>query len=233
MTQETTIAFGLRFEQAVEGHPSAPVTPHGRQKWMLDKLEQETGLKVSANTMSKWMHGQAMPRGDNVRKIAQVLNVDEVWLSLGRNPVLNAEQKDLNVGSARGAVLALAGLIEMQGGRVSFATDPETPVDLHVNMGATTFEAIVVSPQIAKGQWSFIVPEPIGDSRVLAVVTPQERGSIASACLSVIELTEVPRQSLGGYSIVVLEARKDCKFKAEGQRALLAPISSLEELAGG
>jgi hypothetical protein len=60
-----------------------------------------------------------------------------------------------------------------------------------------------------------------------------QEGFLWHACLSVIDITEVPRQSLGGYSVVVLKARKDCKFKAEGQRALLAPISSLDELAGG
>ena len=132
MAQETTEEFAHRFGRAVEGHPLAPPTPHGRQRWVLEKLENEAGLTVSPNTMSKWFHGTARPRPDNIRKIARVLKVDEVWLAMGQKP---ADQMSATMGqaeSAKGAVLLVAGLVEMAGGRVTFGAKNDKAADLQI-----------------------------------------------------------------------------------------------------
>jgi len=71
----------------------------------------------------------------------------------------------------------------------------------------------------------------VGDARVIAVFAVAPRSETTTICLSVLDLTGCPCQTLGGYSIVVLEARKDGRFKAEGQRALIAPLAKFEELA--
>ena len=87
---------------------------------LLDQLKTETGLRVSPNTMSKWFSGQARPRPDNIRKIAQVLSIDEVWLSMGKKPAEFRETDCSHAGNAWGVVLLVGGLIEMAGGRVTF-----------------------------------------------------------------------------------------------------------------
>jgi len=231
MPQETSKEFSYRLNQAVEGHPSAPPTPFGRQSWLKEKLETETGLRVSNNSLSKWFNGLSTPRPDNIRKVAQVLSVDEVWLGSGRKPETSAREKGLNHTNARGGALALAGLVEMQGGRVTFPDHDDDQSDLHINLGGTSFAAIVVSPKETDDAWSFIVSEPLGDVRILSVTATPKSDCGSSACLTILDLTGCPRQSLGGYSVITLARRKDGKFNVEGQRALLSSVASLEELA--
>lgn len=74
------------------------------------------------------MHGLSRPREDNVRALAKLLQVDEVWLTLGRKPSASAEQVAAEATRASGAVLLVAGLIEVNGGRVTFPSKDERGV---------------------------------------------------------------------------------------------------------
>ena len=226
MAQETTEEFAHRFGLAVEGHPLAPPTPHGRQRWVLEKLKSEVGLAVSPNTMSKWFRGTARPRTDNIRKIAQVLSVDEVWLGSGRKPVAPVAEVKAEVSKARGAVLALAGTVEMSGGRVTFPDGGDDPSDLHINIGGSSFSAIVVCPKLDEGTMTYLVPEPVGDARVLSVSLDSHEN--CSVCLTVLDLTDCPRQSLGGYSVIVLTQGHKGQFSFDGGKPLLSPVGSLQ-----
>lgn len=231
MPQETSKEFAYRLNQAVEGHPLAPPTPFGRQAWLKEKLRGETRLEVSNNSISKWFNGLSTPRPDNIRKIARVLSVDDVWLGSGRKPETSAREKGLNHAKARGGALALAGLLEMQGGRVTFPDQADDPSDLRVNLGDANFSAIVVSPRETDNAWTFVVPEPLGAVRILSVTAAPGEDCGFSACLTILDLTDCPRQSLGGYSVITLDRGKDGEFSAKGQQALLSPVGSLGELA--
>ena len=217
MVQDTTEEFAHRFNRAVDGHPLASPTPHGRQSWVMGKLENEVGLKVSANTLSKWFKGMARPRPDNVRLIARVLKVEEVWLAMGRKP---ADQAASIQGAerARGAVLMVAGLVEMSGGRVTFASPEAAPVDLQVNLEGNQFNAVIVSLTEQGKTASCVVPEPVGDSRIIAVVRHETDN--CTSCIQLYDLTNIPRESLGGFSVMQLEIRKDARFKAPGVKNL-------------
>ena len=229
---DTTEEFAHRFNRAVEGHPLAPPSAHGRQSWVLEKLEKEAGLKVSANTMSKWFHGTARPRPDNIRKIARVLRVDEVWLAMGQKPVQQSVGGMAGAEAARGAVLLVAGLIEIAGGRVTFPGKDHAPVDLQVNMAGDQFDAVVVVLTEQGGKTTCIVPEPVKDARILAVagrVPPA--ADPCSACINLYDLTDVGRQTFGGFSVIELETRSAGRYKAEGMTRLLAPLESVEKIA--
>lgn len=228
MAQDTTVEFGKRFTQAVEAHPLAPVSPHGRQRWVLDKLKKETGTEVSPNTMSKWFHGTARPRADNVRKLAQILSVDEVWLAMGKKPVEKPEQMKVRAANASGAVLMAAGLIEINGGRVTFP-DPSEAYDLHVNLLGSQFTAVIVTGREQEDSLSCIVPEPVGNSRVLVVVLVSETKVPCTVCVDILDLTSAPRQSLGGYSVITLKRDKG-KFVIEGHATPIHPLRRIDEL---
>lgn len=231
MSQETTGEFAYRLQQAVEAHPLSPPTPHGRQRWLLRKLETEAGLELSPNTIHKWMTGASRPREDNIRKLAKCLNVDEVWLALGRKPVADGPNPGVAAPGAAGAALVVAGLIEMQGGRVTFA-EPGDSAHLHVNMGKGNIDIIALVPQARSGdQITFLVPEPTNGSRIVGVVTPQDTGGF-SACVNLLDLTDVERQNMGGFSLLSVQARKGGKFKVAGERNLMSPMPSLAALAG-
>ncbi len=229
VAQETTAEFGYRLTQALEGHPHAPPTSFGRLTWLKRELEKVAGVNVSVNTVHKWVHGTSRPREDNIRALAKVLKVDEVWLSMGRKPV-ETESAPPVAATARGPALLVAGLIEVSGGRVTFP-DPgagETP-HLWANIGDKQFGIIAVTPQSDDGEKvSFVIPEPIADHRVLGVV--QAAASTPGICVSILDLTEVERQSFGGFSVVQLERRKGGRYKAQGHRKLLETLSRIEEV---
>jgi transcriptional regulator with XRE-family HTH domain len=230
MPQETAKEFGERLSLAVEAYPSAPPTPHGRLSWLQRELEKHAGVKVSVNTVHKWMHGLSKPRDDNLRALARLLKVDEVWLTLGRQPTNATRPPEATVHQARGAALVVAGLIEMRGGRFSFPAEAKGGPDLVVNLGPAQFGIQVVTPQQTGKTLAFLVREPVGDACILGVL-PDEPCPDGGMRLDMIDLTKAGRQSLGGYSIVELETRPGGRFRAQGVPRLLTPIKSLDELA--
>jgi transcriptional regulator with XRE-family HTH domain len=228
--QESTLEFSYRLLQAIEAHPLAPPTPHGRQSWLLRKLQTETGLSVSPNTIHKWVHGTARPRGDNARRLAKVLSVDEVWLSMGRKPEVTKSTLGDVAPNAQGAALLMAGLIEISGGRVSFAGPGET-AHLHVNFGGGNIDVIALVPQSDNEKVTFVVPEPTREARVFGVLLDKSpRGATASASVDFVELTNLPRQNLGGFSIVQLERGEKRAFTAKGHVGPVSPLESLRAI---
>ena len=229
--QETTAEFGFRLNQAIEAHPLSPPTPFGRQKWLIDKLATETGLEVSANTMHKWVNGTARPREDSVRKLARVLAVDEIWLAMGKRPgdQVGVSESAKAPASAPAHVMVLAGLIEMGGGRVTFPEGDSDTASMRANIGGKSIGVITVTGNARNGQVTYLVPEPAMDCRIVAVTSRACDG--ASVCVDVLDLTDVPRQHLGGYSIITVEERAHAKVKVPDRAAPLAPLARLDELA--
>lgn len=120
--------FSERLRTALEQHPACPPQLHGRQTWLRDHLEVDGRVVVSLNTINKWLKGKSEPRREKVRVLAEVLRVDEAWLWTGR--VAGADRVPTNAlaMSTHSAKLALAGLIGMSGGAVSFPRDNTSDV---------------------------------------------------------------------------------------------------------
>lgn len=224
MVQQTTEEFLFRLAQAVEAHPLAPPTPHGRVTWLMRELEKQLGVKVSLNTAHKWMTGASRPREDRILDLARLLKVDEIWLALGRKPAGAAgEVGEVGEGAvrAKGAALVVAGLVELRGGRVSFSDDGAT---LSINMGGATFSAVPVSGQRNGDRWAFMVPEPVGTNRVIAVV-PMETGPCH---VSVFDVTEAPRKNFGGFSILEGAVGPEGLILDDGR--CIAPVGGVTDL---
>ncbi|WP_188526783.1 helix-turn-helix transcriptional regulator [Sinisalibacter lacisalsi] len=154
---------------------------------------------MSVNTVHKWVHGVSRPREDNIRALAGLLQVDEVWLALGRTPTPAATGANAGADAAHGAALLVAGLIEVRGGRVTFASASQDVPHFTANFRGDRFDVIAVSPQTASGEaLSFVVPEPVGDCRVMAVVA-KEHGPVA-----VLDITKAERHNFGGFSVIEL-----------------------------
>ncbi|KMW60097.1 hypothetical protein AIOL_000249 [Candidatus Rhodobacter oscarellae] len=166
------------------------------------------------------------PREDKIRALATTLRVDEVWLALARKPGETPAQKQANAVQAHGAVLLVAGPIEVKGGRVTFPSEEEATPHSWANLNGAQFGVVAVAPQSRDGQTiSFIIPEPIGPHRVLGVIAAG-----LSLSIDLLDLTDVKRQNHGGFRIVTLEARKGNKFKAPDPHNLLAPLASVADL---
>lgn len=216
MAQETTKEFAHRLDIAISGCPRAPTESYGRLTWLMQDLKARTGLKVSVNAVHKWAHGMSRPREDTIRKIAQVLEVDDRWLSMGHMPdMATTRPVEESAAQARGATLVAAGLIEMSGGRVAFAKDGST---MQVNLAGKQFNLMALAPQSDTGPTAFIIPEPVGDARVLGVVLLGKRGG--GVGVELLDLTLAKRQRMGGFS-VVQAAENGGKFE---------PLRDLKEL---
>ncbi len=231
MAQYTTAEFAYRLEVALEGHPHAPATPHGRQSWLRRTLRDQTGRDVSPNTVHKWCRGTARPRADAMRDLARVLNVDEVWLSMGVKPSAATTVSDENVAAARAATLLVAGLIESAGGRVTFPAPDDSVVSLYANVGDSSLGIVAVAPQSPGDNPVFIVPEPAEDNVVVGVVMQSPaNGYAGTALIELLDLTDAPRENLGGFSLARLEGRKNHAYKVDGRRGLIRPLSHVSEL---
>lgn len=229
MVQETSVEFGARLRQAVEGHPLAPPPPFGRQKWLQEKLQREAQLEVSPNAVHKWMRGASRPREDSIRKIAKVLAVDDVWLARGRRPVIDPAVAKVEAVRGHGATLILAGLIEMEGGRVAFPADAGDTASLWADLGGGRKGIIVVPGRVQGAAVSYIVPEPVGSNRVIAVNVRQAGADERRiGTFELIDLTPAPRKNFGVFSVVQAEAKKDGCLKVEGLKDLLVPIHDFE-----
>lgn len=226
METRTTEEFSQRLGLALEGHPRAPGTVHGRQAWLRQVLKDQAGREVSANTVHKWCRGMARPRPDAMRDISKVLNVDEVWLAFGRKPTSDFSPKEAATASA--AALLIASAVELAGGKAFFPGSSDEPVSVQVSLSGETFGVIVSTPRGDGEMRSFFIPEPVGENKVLGVV-PAEAPAGHTFAADVIDLTELPRENLGGFSLVRLQSRGE-DFTSPGHDSVIRRLSNVRDL---
>ncbi len=135
--------FARRLHSALGGHPDAP-PGHGRQKWLRDLIREQVGIDVSPEAVRKWFAGEARPRPAVMKKIAQAMEVDEAWLSLGITPTETPTEAKRRNAVADGAINLVAGLIQMQGGHIAFADEDEEAIDIHAIIGGKRVPVEVV-----------------------------------------------------------------------------------------
>jgi len=126
--------FAKRFASACDGNDYCPPLHKGRLTWVQVELERRFKEKVSVETVRKWFAGEARPRPDKLAKIAELLQVDISWLSLGVDKGLSPRELKARGREIEGAVNVVAGFIEMDGGHAAFASvadQNEKGIDLH------------------------------------------------------------------------------------------------------
>lgn len=164
--------FAKRLETAVYNHPQAP-DGHGRQKWLRERIESRFNTKLSPEAVRKWFSGESRPKPDLVHQMAQVLDVDEAWLSLGIKPDTTPAQKRQLNATATGAVNLVAGLIQMSGWHIAFPDEPTETVDLYAIIGGKQHSILVRTAQSSHPTLhKVIVPAGHEKSVVLLVMNP-------------------------------------------------------------
>jgi len=71
------MGFRKRLEQACRQNPDIPRIGMGKHTVIARKM------KVSSEAVRRWFNGEAQPRPQMMKALANFLNVDHVWLSLG------------------------------------------------------------------------------------------------------------------------------------------------------
>ena len=149
---------------------------------------------------------------------------------MGKKPAEFRETDCSHAGNAWGVVLLVGGMIEMAGGRVTFAKPGES-ADLHINLGADQFSTIVATCQTQGNKFFCIVPEPVGNNRILVVVPKGDHEANFTCCVDILDVTTAPRQTLGGYAVISGTYRKDGKLKIDGMKEFLTPARQVEDLS--
>lgn len=168
-------AFAQRMAQACDGNTSVPPPNYGRLQWFVDQMQERFGVTTTPETIRKWFAGEALPRPKSIHMLAEILVVDEAWLSLGRAPELDGRQQKLRNAEADGVVNVVAGFIQMCGSNPAF---PE-PGDKRAQQEHIDIYAIIRGAQyafhvvLAKGD-TFAVPIGAEETFVVGVLRTDE-----------------------------------------------------------
>jgi hypothetical protein len=114
--------------------------------WVQGELKRRFKEEVSVETVRKWFAGEAKPRPEKVVMLAEILQVDMSWLSLGVDKGLAPRELRTKGREISGAVNVVAGLIEMDGCHAAFASEAEQKrgVDLHAIIKGAKYDFAVV-----------------------------------------------------------------------------------------
>lgn len=167
-------AFSKRLKSAISLNPHAP-DGHGRIKWLHSEMARRSGddEAVSIEAVRRWIAGIMRPRPAKMTLIAQILEVNEAWLSLGISGDLNPRERRARNAEAEGAVNLIAGLIQLSGGHPAFPDDNDRRakqdcVDMYAIIKGASF-AIHVS-YCQEDKCKFSVPNGFEDLTVIGVM---------------------------------------------------------------
>lgn len=160
-------AFARRMAQACDGNSDVPPPNYGRLQWFVDQLDA-AGMHSTPESVRKWFAGEALPRPKTMRVLAEILKVDEAWLSLGHAPELDQRQQKLRNAEADGVVNVVAGFIQMCGSSPAFpaANDKRAHVDVYAIIKGAQY-AIHVS---LEKDGKYIIPVGAEENFVVGVL---------------------------------------------------------------
>lgn len=168
-------AFAQRMAQACDGNPSVPPPNYGRLQWFVDQMAEKFGVDSTPESVRKWFAGEALPRPKTMHMLAEILQVDEAWLSLGRTPELDTRQQKLRNAEADGVVNVVAGFIQMCGSNPAFpeAGDKRAQKE-HIDLYAIIRGAQYAFHVALAKEDSFAVPAGAADTFVIGVIRSGE-----------------------------------------------------------
>jgi len=161
-------AFAQRLNLACDGHPHIPAYGAGRQTWIKENMG------VSHEAVRKWFVGEARPRPAMMRKLKTLLEVDEAWLSLGIAPDVEPKERKARNAVADGAVNALAGIIQINGGHCAFPDerDPRAAyVDMYTIIRGSQFSIhVALGLKLSENVYKFSVPREFDQCSVVGAI---------------------------------------------------------------
>lgn len=193
--------FARRMQQACDANADVPPPNYGRLGWFADHIEKVSGKRVTIETVRKWFAGEARPRPKMITALAQVLKVDEAWLSLGKTPELSDREMRVRNASADGVVNLVAGMVRMFGGNPAFPAEGDKfaqdhKVDLYSIIRGAQYAFHVAAAQDGK----FVVPVEAKDVFVLGVI---HLGGTSFQLVELSDIEEVGKRKGGAFEIAV------------------------------
>lgn len=160
--------FAQRLTQACDDNTAIPEYGKGRQVVIAKRL------KVSQEAVRKWFAGEAVPKQGKMKELADFLEADEAWLTLGVEPELDRTAKRTSRRIVEGAVNIFVGMITIEGGQCAFPgeKDPRSAfVDFYAIMRGTQMAVHVsVGREVSKDRFEFIIPREHSDVRCVGFI---------------------------------------------------------------
>lgn len=177
-------AFAQRLNMACDNHPRAKPYFQGRLVWIKDEMQSQFEVVVALETVRKWFAGEARPRPSKMKQLAQLLEVDLAWLSLGVSPEAKPSERTARNVRAGGAVNVLAGFIQLAGGHPAFPDATDAKVHLYAIIDGSQFSLHAVLGEVDnKNNYRFVIP---ADAERLTVI------GIAQYEQTAVDLIEMP-----------------------------------------
>lgn len=176
--------FSCRLNQACDECPVVPRLGKGRQVFLARQLD------VTSEAVRKWLSGEATPRPDKLRKLAELLGVDHVWLALGATTHRDGEEHARSLPSDAMVHAAMSYLI-LAGYDVAVAQSDEQ-IDIHATMAGEKFAIVVrMGERVAPDQWKVMFPTAVRAD--WKAILPGSQGSLH------LDIYDVPRDTALAY----------------------------------
>jgi hypothetical protein len=123
-------------------------------------------------SVRKWFAGEAKPRPDKTKLLAELLQVDVGWLQIGIDPGMAPRERKIRNATVDGAVNMIAGFIQMDGGFPAFPTESDKRaqadnIDIHAIIRGAKYDFHIA---LANDDGSFTIPTKHEGVIVLGVV---------------------------------------------------------------
>jgi hypothetical protein len=166
--------FARRLHTACDGSPHIPAYNHGRLTKIRDLFKERFKLKITTETVRKWSAGESRPRPDKMAMLAQILEVDLSWLSLGVAPDMEPRARQKRNVAIGGAASVLAGMIQLDGGVVALPGEEDSKaafVDIYAIIKGAQYALHTALAQEGEGHaMKFMIPTQYNDCTVIGVV---------------------------------------------------------------
>lgn len=185
--------FAKRLNEACNNNSHVPPYNFGRLTWIRKNMLEYQQEKISTETVRKWLSGESRPRPTKMKKLADLLQVEESWLSLGIKSNMDTKQRAARNVMASGAASILAGFIQIAEGSIAFP-DGESDEDFTAIIGHKKYE-VHTSLAIAHDNDMYRFSTPVNHTSLTIV------GAIPTSHTNIIFL-KLSNETLKKYGVL-------------------------------
>lgn len=166
--REFRLAFVTRLTHACDQSSKVPPAFQGRQQMIAVRMG------VAPEAVSKWFKAVSMPRPSKLLELAELLEVDAAWLSLGVKVELDRAERKIHAHDSSGAVMLVRGLVTLAGGTCGdpAPTDPRAGyVDFYATLRGQVWPIrVALAREVEPDRFEVMLPREFKDVRTFAVI---------------------------------------------------------------
>jgi hypothetical protein len=165
--------FGRRVSAAVDAMPGVPEKNYGRLEWIANRFEQAGGEKLPAETVRRWLAGEARPHRKRMVILAKALDQDVSYLYGGFGGGLPPSETRKVAKTASAYVELVSSLIQLDGGSTSLPQENDEKksyVHMYAIIKGAMYSIHVALVLTTDGEIKAIVPASFEDCTVLCAI---------------------------------------------------------------